>query len=358
MPTGQSERLRALDHLFQGLPDVRSKALPLREVLEREARALVEAHAARQPAAAELLRLHGGRKKAPDEEIFASALNVEQARGIIAGLHRFKDWADVLARGDDLVDPLFESAADAIVAGDAAALRALLARAPSLVAARSPYRHRSTLLHYVAANGVEEMRQWQSPPNALEIARILLDAGADPDATCPCYGPADTPLYLLVTSGHPAGAGVQGELVEVLCQAGANPNGRDDDGWPFWEAIKFQYKPAAEALARSGARLDNLLFAATVGDLPATRGFFDPSGTLRKTWGRARAVEGQLPLEHLLEWAFIWAAAMGQRDVVRFLLEKNPDQKVTEPCWGATALEAAQFHKRAEVVALLSAPAD
>src|SRR5690348_1107448 len=123
---GQSEGLRALDRLFQGLPDVRSKLLPLREVLEREAAALVEAHAARQPAAAALLRLHGGRKKASDDETFARPLTLEQARAAVASLHRFPGgWADVLARGDDLVDPLFESAADAIVAGDAAALRAL-----------------------------------------------------------------------------------------------------------------------------------------------------------------------------------------------------------------------------------------
>jgi hypothetical protein len=358
MPDRQSEALRALDALFQGLPEVRSQTLPLREVLEREASALIDAHAARQPAAAELLRLHGGGRKTPEEELFARALTVGQARGVVASLHRFKGWSDVLAQGDELVDPLFESAADAIVAGDAAALRALLARAPSLSTARSPYPHRSTLLHYVAANGVEEMRQWQSPPNAVEIARLLLDAGADPDATCPCYGPADTPLYLLVTSGHPAGAGTQAALVEVLCQAGARPNGRDDDGWPLWEAIKCQYKPAAEALARSGARIDNLLFAAAVGDLPATRACFDPSGALKKTWGRARAVEGKLPLDQLLEWALIWAAAMGQTEVVRFLLEKSPDQKVTEPFWGATALEAARFHGRTEVVALLAARAD
>jgi ankyrin repeat protein len=348
--------MRALDQLFQGLPEVRTKVLPLREVLEREAAALLDAHGARQPAALALLRLHGGWKKLSDEETFARPLTLEQARAAVASLHRFRDWADVLSHGDDPVDPLFESAADAIVAGDASALRALLARAPSLIAARSPYHHRSTLLHYVAANGVEEMRQWQSPPNAVEMARILLDAGADPDATCPCYGPADTPLYLLVTSGHPAGAGTQADLVEVLCQAGASPNGRDDDGWPFWEAIKFQYKPAALALARAGARIDNLLFAAATGDLPATRAFFDPSGTLNRTWGRARAVEKDLPLDRLLEWALIWAAAMGQTEVVRFLLEKDPDLNVREPFWGATALEAAKFHERDQVVQLLQGP--
>ena len=53
----------------------------------------------------------------------------------------------------------------------------------------------------------------------------------------------------------------------------------------------------------------------------------------------------------------IRAAAMGQTEVVRFLLTHNPDPTIREPIWRATALEAAQFHKRDEVVALLQAAA-
>jgi hypothetical protein len=292
-------------------------------------------------------------RRAPDEAMFAHPLSLDEARGAVAGLHRFAGWADVVAHGAEPVDPAFEGAADAIVAGDAEALRALVARQPTLVHARSPFKHRATLLHYVAANGVEEMRQWQSPANAVEIARILLDAGADPDATCPCYGPADTPLYLLVTSGHPAGAGVQADLVEVLCRAGANPDGRDDDGWPLWEAIKFEYAPAAERLARCGARVDNLLFAAAVGDLAAVDSLLDRPPA--EPWGRARALARDLPPDHVLEHALIFAAAHGRPAVVARLLTRGPDLTVREPFWQATALDAARFHRRSEVVALLEA---
>jgi DNA-binding GntR family transcriptional regulator len=53
----------------------------------------------------------------------------------------------------------FEAAVDAIVAGDAATLRNLLHAHPELVRARSTREHRSTVLHYVSANGVEDFRQ-------------------------------------------------------------------------------------------------------------------------------------------------------------------------------------------------------
>ncbi len=355
----EGRRLHELDLLFQELPEARARTLPLADVLEREARALLDGHRAATPAVAELLRLHdpwGDPRPAPDEEIFRRTLSLEQAREAIASFHRFDRWSDVLMRGSDPVDPTFEAAADAVVAGDAQALRALIELHPALVHARSPFKHRCTLLHYVAANGVEEVRQWQSPANAVEIARILLEAGADPDATCPCYGTADTPLYLLVTSAHPANAGVQADLVEVLCRAGANPNGRDDDGWPLWEAIKAQYAPAAERLARCGARLDNLLFAAAVGDLAAVGEHFDPSGHLKpdQSWGGARVTARELDLDHILEYALIFAAAHGRRQVVELLLTKSPDLSVREPFWKGTALEAARYHRHADIVALLT----
>src|SRR2546426_1001361 len=72
----------------------------------------------------------------------------------------------------------FESAVDAIVGGDLAGLAALLKSEPALVRERSTREHRSTLLHYVSANGVEDYRQ-KTPANIVQIAKLLLDAGAD-----------------------------------------------------------------------------------------------------------------------------------------------------------------------------------
>ena len=58
---------------------------------------------------------------------------------------------------------------------------------PGLVRERSTREHRSTLLHYVSANGVEDFRQ-KTPKNIVEITNLLLDAGADVDAESDAYG--------------------------------------------------------------------------------------------------------------------------------------------------------------------------
>ena len=88
----------------------------------------------------------------------------------------------------------FESAVEAVISGDVAALRSLLGEDPELVRARStrvthfdPPVHRATLLHYVAANGVEGYRQ-KTPKNAVEITKALLEAGAEVDSLANLYG--------------------------------------------------------------------------------------------------------------------------------------------------------------------------
>src|SRR5262249_21728532 len=108
----------------------------------------------------------------------------------------------------DLAD-LFEEAVDAVVHGDVAKLAALLDREPRLVHARSLHDHRCTLLHYVAANGVESDRQ-RSPRNAPAVAELLLARGADPNGFALTYGggPGHTTLSLALTSGFPDQAGV------------------------------------------------------------------------------------------------------------------------------------------------------
>src|SRR5438045_179252 len=143
----------------------------------------------------------------------------------IAREHGFTSWPKFarhvreLARANSPVSA-FEAAADAIVNGDAPRLRQLLAGHPGLARERSTREHRSTLLHYVSANGVEDFRQ-KTPTNIVEITNLLLDAGAEVDAESDAYGGGCTALGLVATSVHPEQAGVQIPLLETLLVRGA-----------------------------------------------------------------------------------------------------------------------------------------
>ncbi|MBA3920036.1 MAG: hypothetical protein C0516_15840 [Gemmatimonas sp.] len=117
-------------------------------------------------------------------------------------------------------DTRFEQAVDAVVQGDLEALRLLLRADASLVEQRSARSHHATLLHYVAANGVENFRQ-RTPSNIVRIAECLLDAGADVKATCDVYGGGADTLGLVVTSAHPRAIGVQLPLADLLLARGA-----------------------------------------------------------------------------------------------------------------------------------------
>lgn len=70
----------------------------------------------------------------------------------------------------------------------------------------------------IAANGVENYRQ-RVAHNAPEIARCLLDHGADPKACADMYGGGQTVLGLLLTSQHPKEIGLTAELAELLKKA-------------------------------------------------------------------------------------------------------------------------------------------
>src|SRR5215831_17607848 len=122
-------------------------------------------------------------------------------------------------------NPAFARAVRAIIGGDVAALQAELAADPNLIDARSASSHGATLLHYVASNGIEDELQ-RPVMNADEIARLLIAAGASIDAVCNTYnGYYPTTLSLLVSSDHPATAGVSAKLVHILCDAGAAVDG-------------------------------------------------------------------------------------------------------------------------------------
>lgn len=206
-------------------------------------------------------------------------------------------------------------------------LAACLEADPSLVHARSAAPFGATLLHYAAAaNGVEDELQ-RTPANAVEIVRLLLGCGADVDALSTSYdgGPNQTALCLLVSSWHPFKAGVQADLVRELVRGGANVNGLEDDGMPLATALVFGYTRAALMLAECGARIDNLLFAAGLGDAARVAPFLSESGGavegaagtfVSPTLGQ-RKIDGA----EALQQAFHLAAVHGHLDVAQTLLD-------------------------------------
>src|SRR5262249_27544374 len=146
------------------------------------------------------------------------------ARAIIAREQHFERWDQfaehqkALRRRNSPV-ARFESAVEAVIAGDSPTLERLLREHRELIRARSPRKHRATLLHYVGANGVEGFRQ-KTPHNVVEVARILLEARAEVDAVAEMYG-GSTTLGLVATSIHPLRAGVQNALIDLLLAPGA-----------------------------------------------------------------------------------------------------------------------------------------
>jgi ankyrin repeat protein len=272
------------------------------------------------------------------------------AQFLIAQCHGFDSWPkftkhlEEIQRANSPVSQ-FEAAVDAIVGGDIAALGEMIRRDPELVRARSTREHRSTLLHYVSANGVEDFRQ-KTPPNIVEIAKLLLDSGADVNAESEAYGGRSTALGLTATSYHPEAAGVQLPLLDLLLQRGATIDG-PDAGSAVNACLHNGRGEASEFLANRGARLD-LEAAAGVGRLEVVKSFFDETG-LKPTATRRQLDDG-----------FTWACEFGRNQVIEYLLAHGMkvDAKLSG---GETGLHWAAYEGHADTVRLLldrGAPVD
>jgi ankyrin repeat protein len=256
-------------------------------------------------------------------------LKLSQAQFLLARAHGFENWAAFGRHIEDLSSTsrgcAFEAAADAVVSGDLSTLSSLIAEDRRLIDTRSSRSHRATLLHYVAANGVEDFRQ-RTSPNAVEVAKMLLANCAEVDALAHTYGggKAQTTLNLLVSSTHPARAGLQSPLVETLLDAGAAINGLEDDGSPLMTALAFGYIDAAETLAGRGARVDNIIGAACLGQVDVVRSLID-SKTITPSLVKLYWLGLQAEPRSHVERAFVWACAYGRQEVVELLLARGID---------------------------------
>jgi Ankyrin repeats (3 copies) len=290
-------------------------------------------------------------KNVSDAEIQNAPLDLTDAQLAIARWYDFRDWLALMeyveaVTRDDSPVCRFESAVEAVVTGDLTTLKTLLREHPELVRARStrithfdPPKHGATLLHYVAANGVEGYRQ-RTPKNAVDVAKTLLQTGAVVDAVAEMYGGQCTTMSLLVSSCHPANAGVQVDLVETLIDFGAGLEGAGAGRWvsPLMTALVFGYLDAANALVKRGAKVKDLALAAGLGRLDEARRF------LLNADGESR------------HRALALAAQLGHLEIVRLLLDagENPDRYNPDGLHShATPLHHAALHGHGAVVRLL-----
>lgn len=281
-------------------------------------------------------------RKKTVHDVRAATLALSDARMVVAQEHSFATWADLEAFTRAVAsDPRvleFEAAVEALLDGDLATLRSMLERNPELVRARSTRRHHATLLHYLGANGVEGERQ-RTPANAVEVMRMLLGAGAEPDALADLYDHKCTTMSMIVSSTHPHQAGLQAALAETLLDYGAAHDGPGTN----WQsavltALAFGYRETAEALARRGAPIHSLPVAAGLGRLDETRRFL-PS---------ANADEKQI--------ALALAAQHGHAAIVELLLDAGTDPNRFNPDGyhaHSTPMHQAAWSNHIDVVRLL-----
>jgi ankyrin repeat protein len=262
----------------------------------------------------------------------------------MARAHGFESWPklakhiEAVSRANSGVGS-FEQAADAIVTGDAATLEKLLHDHPDLIRAHSTRFHQAMLLHYVSANGIEGYRQ-KTPNNIVQIADVLLRAGADVNAVADVYG-GSTPLTLVATSVHPERAGVQETLMQLLLDHGATIDAANSPAGALINICLANGRAqAAEFLAMRGAHLD-LEGAAGLGRLDVVRNYFDDSSALRPN-----ATNTQM------ERGFLWACEYGHNEVVEFLLQQGASLE-TQATTGQTALHWAVIGGHADTIKLL-----
>src|SRR5882724_937037 len=140
--------------------------------------------------------------------------------------------------------------AAAIRLGDVAMVSELLAASPELAVAR--VHGGRTALHVVT--------DWPGYfPNGPQIARRLLDAGAEPNAMTEGKGAPETPLHWAASTDDV-------DVAEILIDAGADletPGG--SIGTPLANAVGYGCWNVARLLVARGARVEYLWQAAGLG---------------------------------------------------------------------------------------------
>ncbi len=278
-----------------------------------------------------------------DAELASSTFALSDAQLSIAREYGYRSWPRLkaaiaerhqeellLTHNDRLPDGPFKQALDFIDEGDAVRLQTHLAQYPSLITEQAVfeggnYFSSPTLLEFLPEN---PNRQGRLSENALEIARILLKAGADRNQN------AMDETVMLAASGRVCReAGLQSPLLRLLCKHGANPTAG------MHSALAHEEFEAARTLIECGAPLD----------LPTAAALDEPEAVERLL---ASAPEDQLQL------ALSLAASAGRSEIVQKLLASGVDPNRYNPPGGhshCTPLHSAVANNRIETVKTLIA---
>jgi Ankyrin repeats (3 copies) len=350
---------------------------PNLDFLKRQAKSLLKDLGLHDMAAAQRVReFHPRFPGASDTEIFSAALHLSDTQLVIAREAGFASWARLkhkieqaqisdhlhLPLHERIQDPIFRRAVDLIDGGDVVALYQLLQQHPDL-----PRRHISfegqnyfrnpSLLEFIAENPI---RRGKLPANIVEVARVLLDAGADQTAI-------DDTLALVVTGRIVRECGYQVALIDLLCDYGADAS----------SALALAFKSGREAheaynaLIRRGAKASFSLLPA-LGHLDKLVELM-PSATaaerhlalaLAVQYGRLEIVRALLDAGedpnrynpvgcHSHSTPLHQAVAAGHLDIIRLLLDRGANPNLKDILWHATPQEWAKHEGQPEAEALL-----
>ena len=206
----------------------------------------------------------------------------------------------------------FHPAMAAIQSGDLEKFKQLVAADPSLATARSARSH-PTLLQCLVLDGKDK-------PNAVEMAKVLIDAGAE----------LNEPLV--------AAASIDNRPVaELLLDRGAAIDGTG--GWtPLEEALYWDSRNAIALLLERGTKIQNIRTAAALGRTDLIEGYFNPDGSLKSEAGRIDWPFGKRFADRINAWsqdrqgivnnAFVYACMHGQIDAAKLLLDKGAEVNV------------------------------